>query len=163
MEIVAVYLEKPIKTYGMRAKEGLALLPVSCPADGLDGLCEALAESSTELGVELCAAPGGESGGAWRVCLPAERAPQLTELAARAGGEAGPGRAVSLLNLQGPHFGDRWGIASQALAALGKAGVEPCLVLGVTHTLQLVLPAEETGRALEEIKQLFSAPEGGRV
>lgn len=163
MEIVAVYREEPIKTYGVRAREGLALLALECPAARLEDLAAELAAFSDELGVELCAAPGGEADAAWRVCLPLGRAQALGELAVRAGGRCGPARPVSLIALQGPHFGDRWGIAGQALIALGEAGVAPCLVLGATHTLQLVVPGDDAERALMGLRRHFSSPEGGHA
>ncbi|MCB2225057.1 MAG: hypothetical protein KQH53_00150 [Desulfarculaceae bacterium] len=163
MEIVAVYREHPIRTYGVRPRGGLALVGLDCPAASLEALAAELAEAPASLGVELCAAPGGEPGAAWRVCLPLEQAPALAELTQRAGGRCGPAQEVSLIALQGPHFGDRWGIASQALTALEEAGVEPCLLLGVTHTLQLVVPASEAERALAGLGRHFSSPEAGNA
>ena len=62
--------------------------------------------------------------------------------------------------MQGPHFGDRWGLASEALGGLESAGVEPLCAIGVTHTLQVTLAPDKGEAALEGLGQGFCAPGG---
>ncbi len=162
METVAVYREKPVRTYGVRARGGLVLTRLACPPEGLDGLSAALSEAQPPLELAACGLGGGAAP-ELSLCLPAGQCDRLADLASRAGGRLAGRREVELISLQGPHFGDRWGIAHQALAGLAEAGVRPRLVLGVLHTLQLLVDPAESSRALQGLRTRFTSPEDGHA
>jgi len=162
METVAVYREKPVRTYGVRAKGGLVLARLACPPQGLAGLSAALSAAQPPLELAACGMSRGASP-ELNLCLPAGQCGLLAELVSRAGGRLAGRQEVDLISLQGPHFGDRWGIAHQALAGLAEAGVRPRLVLGVLHTLQLLVDPAESSRALQGLRTRFASPEDGHA
>jgi hypothetical protein len=65
---------------------------------------------------------------------------------------------VSLINLQGPHFGDRPGIAAEALNGLTGFQVEPLAMSGVVHSLFLAVGKGAEQAALAGLATRFSGP-----
>jgi aspartokinase len=159
VDTVAVYLEKPVRTYGIKAQDGLELLRLTCHPDRLAALASSLSRIQPSLGMVGCVALWSRSSLSLAVCLPGQHSSRLAILAREAGSQVENQRAVNLIGLQGPHFGDRWGIAQQALAGLEGAGVQPRLVLGTTHTLQLLVDPGDAPRALEGLRTRFCSPE----
>ncbi len=155
METVAVFNEHPIQTYGLLLREDMVLVETR----GRRPRYQVLAGARPPLEMALCAA--AREGDYWRldVCLPAHLISRLRELAGPAGLESGPARPVSLLVLQGPHFGDRPGIAAAALAGLERAGVEPVLLQGAVHSLVAAVDPAQAVRAREGLGAYFSVPE----
>lgn len=160
METVAVYFEKPVRTYGIKARLDNLALSLECTADQLTGLTDALAALEPPLQLISCSLMWEGDLALLQVCLPQEQAPRLEEAAARAGAVIAQRGPAGVVNLQGPHFGDRWGLASEALCGLESAGVEPLGILGVTHTIQVTLAPESSGAALEGLGRGFCAPGG---
>lgn len=159
MDTVAVYLEKPVRTYGVKAQEGLELLRLTCHPARLAALAKSLSRIQPSLEMVACVALWAQSKLSLAVCLPRRHSSRLATLAHEASSQVESPRAVNLIGLQGPHFGDRWGIAQQALAALEGADVQPRLVLGATHTLQLLVDPRDAPRALEGLRTRFWYPE----
>ena len=155
METVAVFNEHPVQTYGILLRHHLALLE----ARGDDPRPQVLAQARPPLEMIICAAAWQEGEWWLKVCLPAEAVPRLQELAPAAGLRPEAPRPVSLLVLQGPHFGDRPGIAAAALAGLEQAGVEPLLLQGAVHSLMLAVEPAQAARAREGLGAYFSVPE----
>ena len=160
METVAVYFEKPVRTYGLRARMGNVALSLTCTAAGLSDLTDALAALKPPLQLVSCSLMWEGNLALVHVCLPQTQAPRLEEAAALAGARIAMRRPAGVVNMQGPHFGDRWGLASEALCGLEWAGVEPLCVLGVTHTLQVTMAPEHGEAALEGLGRGFCAPGG---
>lgn len=163
MDTVAVYLERPVRTYGVQARGGFVLVRVDCPLDRLPSLAAVLGGAQPSLKFTACAASWSKGRGGLTVCLPERHAAELAQLVREQGGQVADSREASLIDLQGPHFGDRWGIAEQALAALEEAGVEPLLLLGATHTLQVLVDPAAVPRALQGLRGRFSSPEAGHA
>lgn len=161
METVAVYFEKPVRTYGLKAQEGNFVLRLECGAAQLAGLTAALSALEPPLQLVSCSLVWEDEVAGLQVCLPRDQAPRLEQAALGAGARVSGWGQASVINLQGPHFGDRWGLASEALAGLEEAGVEPLCLLGVTHTLQATLTPGESQAALEGLGKRFTAPGGG--
>jgi aspartokinase len=122
-------------------------------------LAAALSGEQPSLEFTACAATWAKNRGGLSFCLPEHHAPRLIALVQENGGQVASSQEVSLISLQGPHFGDRWGIAEQALTALEEAGVEPRLLLGATHTLQVLVDPAAAPRALQGLRGRFSSPE----
>lgn len=160
METVAVYFEKPVRTYGIKARLGNIALSLECTADQLTGLTATLAALEPPLQLVSCSLMWEGDLALLQVCLPQDQASRLEEAAARAGAGIAQRGPAEVVNLQGPHFGDRWGLASEALCGMESAGVEPLSILGVTHTIQVTLAPESSGAALEGLGRGFCAPGG---
>jgi len=65
---------------------------------------------------------------------------------------------VSTFAMNGPHFGDRYGIVSELLMALEKGGVD---LLGLSCTIASitgVVPSSHIKSAIEAIKGCFDIP-----
>jgi hypothetical protein len=161
METVAVYFEKPVRTYGIKARLGNIALSLECAAEQLAELTAALATLEPPLQLVSCSLMWESDMASLYICLPEDQAPRLEEVAARAGVRLGGRSQAGVVNLQGPHFGDRWGVASAALEGLESALVEPLCLLGVTHTLQVTMAPEDSRAALEGLGRGFTAPGGG--
>lgn len=158
-ETIAVFREDPIRTYGLQAQSGLVWLTAACPGPDL---APALAAAQA---LEVCPRPlhvqlrlGGE-GLELAACLAAGEAPELVQGLEGCGlALAHPPRPASLVHLQGPHFGDRHGIAAAALACLAEAGLTPLSLAGVVHSLFLVLEPDQAAEALTALGRRFCAP-----
>jgi hypothetical protein len=162
METVAVYCETPVRTYELAAREGCLLLGLECDPAQLAALTALLATLEPPLPLVSCSALWRGEVACLEICLPQDQAPRLEEAAARAGAVLASRREVCVVNLQGPHFGDRWGLAREALAGLEEAGVAPLSCLGATHTLQLTLEPSARQAAIVGLGKRFVAPESRR-
>ncbi|MCF8065360.1 MAG: hypothetical protein K9K36_08965 [Desulfarculaceae bacterium] len=160
METVAVYFEKPVRTYGLKARLGNVALSLECTAAGLTGLTDALAALEPPLQLVSCSLMWEGDLALLQVCLPQDQARRLEEAVAQAEARIAGCSPADVINLQGPHFGDRWGLASEALRGLESAGIDPFCVLGVTHTLQVTMAPENNQAALEGLGRGFCAPGG---
>jgi hypothetical protein len=158
-ETIAVYREDPIRTYGLQAQAGLAWLRAACAGPDLEralGAAQDLEACPRPLHVQLRL---GGDGLELAACLAAEEAPGLARDLARCGlALAEPPRPASLVHLQGPHFGDRHGIAAAALDSLAEAGLTPLSLAGVVHSLFLVLEPDQARAALAALSRRFRAP-----
>lgn len=158
MQTVAVYAESPVKTYGLAVEEGWALISGRCPPGRAEGLARALLDKRIAK-APLCGAQ--MEGGELRFTLVVPAADAGGAAAALAGGglEIDEGqKAVCLIRLQGPHFGDRSGIAALVWEALGRAEARPLAMQGVTHSLVLALDAQKAFEVLKELSQDFCGP-----
>ncbi|MFZ5586429.1 MAG: hypothetical protein ACOZHQ_10905 [Thermodesulfobacteriota bacterium] len=157
-ETIAVYREDPIRTYGLAAAPEMAWLCAAAPLAGLDferGLT-ALADAPKPAHLQVAL-------GAGRIgicaCLAAAQAPALVAALLAAGLEpAGPPEPATLVHLQGPHFGDRHGIAAAALVALAEAGAAPLALAGVVHSIFIALPPEQAAPVCAALARRFCAP-----
>jgi hypothetical protein len=154
-ETVAVYTERPISCYGLKAEEGLELWQACSPAQAWSASAFSLADREPAPRLGFMSACWQEDFCSLSICLPPDQAAPLASSPALA--EAVPNPA-SLINLQGPHFGDRPGIAAQALAGLAAARVEPLAVSGVVHSLFLAVEPGAGPAALAGLAARFSGP-----
>ena len=160
METIAVYWEPRIKTYGFNWVSELSLLElVSRPEQIADlglGLQE-LGDLEMSLFLVLAQYAGDRE---LRVYLLVERQCEKTiidHVHPIIGGNLGESirvtSPVGLVYFQGPHFGDRYGIADSAFGALNRKSI-PVLAAGCSaSSIYLVLPQER----LQESKTLLTA------
>ena len=158
METVAVFAENPIRVYELALREGLVLVEARCPADNPAGAA-ALALADPPLEIAFYTARWDAEGSFFSVCLPEELLPRFSRLARQGGLAVQSARPASLIHLQGPHFGDRYGIASAALEGLARAGVEPLAVQGAVHSLFVAADPPDADRARDGLSAYFCAPE----
>jgi len=129
METIAVYWEERIKTYGFSVVRGLSLVRLQFSDEHSGrvgrGLCN-LEESRTpvllavghldgdRMGLDLLVETGGLD----------QLADGLREILSSAGEvPAGISSQVGMITFQGPHYGDRYGIADAAFGALADRGI----------------------------------------
>ena len=65
---------------------------------------------------------------------------------------------VGTFSMNGPHFGDRYGIASDLLSALETAGID---LLGLSCTIASitgVVPSSQLSRTIDAIRDCFDVP-----
>lgn len=166
METSASFFESRIKTYGFEVEPDLALLDIRF--------------SARDLGVLARMALGlGQEGGRFRMVL-LDLEPE------------GPGRMslltspqwmsslerlletfvssvrlekhfpVDLLHFQGPHFGDRYGIADAAFSALEKASISWLAGGCVGSSIQIILPSGLTEKAKTTLATSFRTPDAAK-
>lgn len=160
MAVVAVYDEHPVRTYGLEAHTGLALMAADCPWQGLAPASRQLCDCASGLPLTFCTTQLDSRRCRWEVCLPEEAVKPMANRLAQCGLELlEPPLAAGLIHLQGPHFGDRPGIAGLALQALSRAGLELLALGAVVHSLFMVLAPGEARPALRALGRSFCGPE----
>ena len=158
METVAVYEEHPIRVYGLQLRLGLMLFSAVWPTDRA-GACGAFLSSMQSL-VKPVFSNHRLGGKDWEVtlCIPGEMEPDLYTVWEKSGpGFLRAARPVSLVHLQGPHFGDRYGIVSEAFAALDEAGAPALAASAVVHSVFLALEPDKAEAALKALGKRFCA------
>jgi hypothetical protein len=165
METVAVYWEPQIKTYGFQVVRNLALYTCTVPADlpptwegaltSIDnGQCRfelVCGQMNDACGMDLLLLYAWACRGEFTRCLEAV----LPVDAARPGQAIGP---VELIFFQGPHFGDRFGIADFTCRALGDHVDHLLAAVFSCASVYLVLPEGNADAAKERLSAAFKIP-----
>ena len=165
METVAMYWEPKIKTYGFQVVKSLALyryvIPVNlsihwdraieCIERGPDRfhlVCGHL-NQTLELSLSLIGEP--DQGKSFSRRFDAD----IPMLEGCRGVVTAP---VELLYFQGPHFGDRFGIADFTYRALNEHAHGLLAAVFSCASVYLVLPAGAADRAREQLTAAFTIP-----
>lgn len=153
LETIAVYWEPVIRTYGFQVRTGLTLVcwePASSSVWGFPGHDASLVPGAELLmAVALPTACGGLRLG----LVFSGRLPEAVS-----GLKGRVQRPVELLYFQGPHFGDRYGIAAAALGALHRAAV-PVIAAGCTGaSIYIVLDPGRADEAVASLSDAFRVP-----
>ena len=188
METFAVYWEPVIKTYGIAERTGLCLITLDLPfsriSDGGDWLTHFPSRFGGSL-VLIFSRPTSPSG--LRLHLLLDRLPEKVEpekaervrkadaiennvqpvqsvdvnLAAFDGFCSGlrVDNPVELVYFQGPHYGDRYGIASAAVTALVEHGVPLLAVVCTGASVYLVTPKGMACAARNALRKAFNTPD----
>ncbi len=167
METIAFYRESIIKTYGFAELSGLCLVTVDLPFHQIGDWGDGLSDLPSQFGVSLIlliARP--KSGNSLRIHMvldESQTGPLLMNTPqpffATNRGQLRIEREIELLYFQGPHYGDRYGIASAALTALSACDV-PVLAMTCTGaSVFLVTSKGKTPMAREALGQAFMVPE----
>ncbi|MBI4766267.1 MAG: hypothetical protein HY787_16980 [Deltaproteobacteria bacterium] len=167
METIAFYRESIIKTYGFFERTGLCLVTVDLPFHQIGDWGEGLSGLPDQFGVSLIllmARPA--SGNLLRIHMildESQTGPLLMNTPqpffATVRDRLKIEREVELLYFQGPHYGDRYGIASAALTALSAYNVPVLAVTCTGASVFLVTPKGKTPLAREALGQAFMTPE----
>lgn len=162
-ETIAVYSESTIRTYGFVVHRGMTLVHLTPMAAALD-LEQALHDAGVPA-VELRMATAlSQPDGTLRIQLLLEPTPDGETAAAPATRRNGPHQLevvspVEVIQFQGPHFGDRYGIAHAAVRALRSGGVE-LLAMGCTGaSVYLAVGDGCADNAVCHLRGCFSIPE----
>ena len=158
-EVVASYQEKKPKVYGLLCHEGQELESVRLEKKEISAFGKTFRKLS-RLGLTLtfiATAPYREPGKEMLAfCLPRSR--QLTGDLIPQGFLTQSLSPVSVFSMNGPHFGDRYGIANELLTNLEEKGINllalSCTiasVTGVVHSRQLT-------SCIDAIRRCFDVP-----
>ena len=165
MDTIAVYWEPKIKTYGIAEKAGLSMVSFSLFTSGPiseEGWLRR-AYSTTGEFLLVFARPSTQRG--LRLHLLFEGRPSshlLEEFSGVAGGRESSGLRVDadveLVYFQGPHFGDRYGIADAAFGTLLGANVSVLAAACTGASIYIVMPKNSINAARKALSKAFVVP-----
>ena len=162
-EVVASYQEKKPKVYGLEWQDGQALIHVKLDSGLISTMGTALKDFA-QFGLVLTffiSRPSKEKNkGNLFFCLPEPDKHNYIGMVQKLLPEASTveDSSVASFSMNGPHFGDRYGIISELLNSLNKAQVE---LLGLScsiHTISGVLSADQIHPAIDAIQKCFEVP-----
>jgi aspartokinase len=169
MEIVASYWEPKIKTYGFQKMVDLSLVEVTPGTDGMESLGLAL-HSLGEEGIDfqlVFSSSAPEKSGRCFFLTGRSGLEKLSELKRqdRAGADKGSFRVVSSVELvlfQGPHYGDRFGVADASLRALATEGLGVLATVCTGSCVYLVVPEGTAEGVVSALSESFDVPRAVR-
>ena len=162
-EVVASYQEKKPKVYGLEWQEEQELLHVKLDSAHLSTMGTVFKDFA-RLGLVLTffiSRPSKEKNkGNLFFCLPESDKHDYIGMIQKLLPDASTveDSSVASFSMNGPHFGDRYGIASELLLVLDEVKVE---LLGLScsiHSITGVLPADQIHPAIEAIQGCFEVP-----
>jgi len=161
-EVVASYQEKRPKVYGLEYQDGQALLQVKLDRGHmgtLGALFKRFARPDLHL-TFLTASPCKEGKEQISFCLPVSQDNACQQIVTDTASGSDPRclEPVAAFSMNGPHFGDRYGIVSDLLVALSSGHVD---LLGLTCTIASmtgVVPSTQLTAAIEAIRGRFDIP-----
>jgi aspartokinase len=161
-EVVASYQEKSPKVYSLDWLEPLTLVEVQAGPENFSRAGAAfrhLALMGVPLSFMISASARGEGSSLW-FCLPRSDPRVYADiLSQHLPGAAMPWpEPAALFAMNGPHFGDRYGLAAQLLETLSDAGID-LLALGCAiASISGVVPGRQAEEASEAICRCFEVP-----
>ncbi|MFC1883700.1 hypothetical protein ACFL2O_02915 [Thermodesulfobacteriota bacterium] len=162
-EIVASYQEKKPKVYTLQVEDDLELLDIKLGIDE-PGTIKSLLHGINALGISLSfliTLPSITlSQGSMLLCLPQSKKEAYYKILESLPDEMVNSKfsSVSYFTMTGPHFGDRYGIASALLEALNKSGIE---LLGLSCSIASIsgiVPSSQIKKCTETIQACFEVP-----
>jgi len=164
METVAMYWEPQIKTYGFQVVKNLTLYRYSIPVDLPDPwerAIERLEEGQNRFQL-LCAQLGASSDlELLLLCEPEQGVSVARQIEAAIPAIAGNRQVaapVELLFFQGPHFGDRFGIADFTFKALKETADQLLAVAFACASVYLILPEGAADETKTRLTAAFRIP-----
>ena len=161
-EVVASYQEKRPKVYGLEyqdQQEWLRITRNPSRAGTLGAVFEALSRQGLDL-TFLTASRSQAQQGTMDLCLPITKRGSNKETIARKipKSQIETYNPIGTFSMNGPHFGDRYGIVGDLLTALENAGVDlmglSCTIASITG----VVPSFHLSRTIEAIRNCFDVP-----
>lgn len=170
LETTAVYWESKIRIYGFREKTGLSLFTLVFPADQVESWGERIQAMAQDDGSFDLIFFQEMDINRLKICLVLSEKPndscrlQLDKAVQKdAGTTFTVDFPVEMISFHGPHFQDRFGIASAAFDALEKADFS-ILASGCTGTsIYIVLPENKARPAVEHLAETFIIPQADSV
>jgi aspartokinase len=162
-EVVASYQEQRPKVYGLECREGQALIELPLGDRSMTRFGDPF-KAFARMGFVLnfmttCPCPE-ETSDKLVFCLPVptDAAPARIFETECPGMEPHTRTDVAVFHMNGPHFGDRYGVASELFSAFEAHDIE---LLGLSCSIASisgVLPAEQIQRAVQAIQACFEVP-----
>jgi hypothetical protein len=166
METIAVYWEPRIKTYGFNQRVGLTMVSLLLPTGSSDADHDRFNPAVAAAGdlVLTFAVPTAQGDLRLNFLLDEAAAGQLTaalsSVCSSGSRDARVETGVELVHFNGPHFGDRYGIADAALQALRRAEVRPLGVVCASASVYIVLPRQTAEKVCRFLAETFDGPGG---
>jgi len=162
-EVVASYQEKQPKIYALEWQDEQELLRVNLNRRDLGVMGNTLrAFSGKDRGFSfLVSNPSNEKKAAnLSFCLPESGQENSTNMIRELLPEAlmNSISPVAVFSMNGPHFGDRYGIASELLTAFDKARVDLLALSCSIHSITGVVPANQDESTIQAIQACFEVP-----
>lgn len=168
METIAVYWEPVIKTYGLEGATDLTLVNIHLKSErmtewgfwiwklgsSMDGFHLALLEHSDPNFFHLYLLV--DSNGAEKILSPLDK-----HIRTDTGEYFDKIYPVDLIYFQGPHFGDRYGIADAAFKALEDGNIPVLIAACSGASVYLVLPEKKRCEAIPVLARAFHDPRAG--
>lgn len=162
-EVVASYQEKRPKVYGLEYHEEQEFIRLGVNSDLTEKLGKAFMEyANFNLNLAfLSMTPQDENrGGLAAFCFPCHESPSSTEILEKSGlkDDISVTNPVTVFSMNGPHFGDRYGIASEIMESFHEGNID---LLGLSCTIASitgVIPSQEFEKALDCIQSRFDVP-----
>lgn len=165
-EVVASYQEKKPKVYGLTCREGQSLLRLKIPPLALEQAGKALGSLSGIIPpLSLFAAGTSDLSEHLVLCYPKPPDPYNPEaVLAKSLPEAAlsPTTPTAVFFMNGPHFGDRYGIARDLVRALQERGVEPMVLNFTVASIVGAVASEDLDASVDGIMSCFEVPEVNR-
>ena len=165
MEVIAIYRESIIKTYGFHQVKGVCLLEISIHRTAMARLGRWLREEVVKYKkVHVCVVqPGDSEELTLSVCLECDdveafRNGLKSMLPKEAWLSSSLTSSVDLLFFHGPHFGDRYGIAEAVFTCLAGGSIPVLLAACAVSSIYLALPGGSCSSALELLSKSFETP-----
>ena len=162
-EVVAIYQERRPKVYGLRYREGQELLSIKFNHGDVSQFGAILREFS-RLGSYLsflATCPRREKGsGTFIFCLsrPFDQSHENAIRRIRPEMQVENIFPVVAFSMTGPHFGDRFGIASELLTSFDRHGVKILALNCSIATIKGIVPSAQMRIAFDSIQDCFEVP-----
>lgn len=161
-EVIATYQEKKPKVYGLEYIENQGLVKLRLKNGGLGQFGAAFKEFA-QLNINLTfstTAPFKEDQDILAFCLPDNKEDTCLEVINKVvpGTDIENYSPVTVFSMNGPHFGDRYGIVSEILSNFNEEKIE---LLGLSCTIASitgVVPSSHTEGAIQAIQDCFEVP-----
>jgi len=162
-EVVATYQEKKPKVYGLELYEGQHLVQIRLNRAKLTHVgasFRSFARLSVNL-IFLATSPSHEEGKEiLTFSLPASQSEAYGRVIQRIAPEIDFRETPSVIvfSMNGPHFGDRYGIVSELCESLEGRQVDLLALSGTIASITGVIPRHQVEPALEAIQERFEVP-----
>jgi len=161
-EVVASYQERRPKVYGLNYRKSQTLLIVRLDISKIGSfgrILKGLAPMALDLSF-LASSPDDQGEINIFFCLPKTVEKFANELLKTSDRdihleEVNP---ASMFSMTGPHFGDRYGIASELLRTLNHSGIDLLAFTCTIASIRGVIPMHQIEQAIQTIKNCFEVP-----
>jgi aspartokinase len=161
-EVVASYQEKKPKVYGLNYRKNQTLLIIRLDIREIGSfgkILKGLAPMALDLSF-LASSPDDHGEIHIFFCLPGSVEKFQNDLLKTSDSEIHLEEviAVAMFSMTGPHFGDRYGIASELLRALNNSGIDLLAFTCTIASIRGVIPMHQIEQAIQAIKNCFEVP-----
>jgi aspartokinase len=165
LETIAVYWEARVKTYGFQEETDLSLLEIIMERNRIGEWGRLINEAGgRDIPFLLCLIQSCGGGGLHIFLLLKREGEEVLlkrltrSVHAPEEGSIHVTAPVEMIHFQGPHFGDRHGIADAAFKALEKGGIPVLAAACSGSSIYLVLPEKKARPAGALLEEVFEVP-----
>jgi len=162
-EVVASYQEQKPKVYGLDYQDGQELLQIRLTKQNI-GQFSLIFRELARLGVHLtfiATGPAKEQGsGKLAFCLAVPENQSCAEILAGIAPEMAIDvmSPMAIFSMNGPHFGDRYGIVSELLTGFEKNGIDLRGLSSTIASITGIVPSHQLESAIRAIQESFEVP-----